>query len=132
MLAGLILIYLSGIFLIDISNILNTNYLILNTIGGYLLFSVSTTMFSSKKDLESMKVALPLTILIFTSFYVVGIKVQLENNLTANITAFFKTLNYYLLLSVIIDFLIFVIMHLKLMLMQKIFKVRAVEERSSK
>lgn len=125
--SGLAIIYILGKFFFpDLSSILNTKYLILNTSFCYLLFSISATMFSSKKDLESMKVALPLTILLFTSFYVVGIKVKLENNLIAKITEFITRLNYYLLFSSIIDFLILITVHLKLLLVEKIFKVRAV------
>ncbi len=94
----------------------------LTIIGYYLFFVVSTTMFSSKKDMESLKIALPITLLIILTFYLIGLRISLTLNLIVGTEKFLKELNSYLLISTLINFLVFLILVINLKLWQKILK----------
>lgn len=122
-LIGLVLIYLIGrIFFLNLSNILNTKYLILNTVGAYLFFVISTTMFSSKKDMESLKIALPIALLIILSLYFIGLRISLTANLIVRIESILKELNGYLLIVTAVNFVIFLFLAANLKLWQKILR----------
>lgn len=84
----------------------------LNLFFGYLIFTISSTMFSSKKDLIDLVYLIPLTILITGILYVFDIKLDwlLDNSDTAiAFRQIFKTINLYLLFSLLINLLIIIV-----------------------
>lgn len=129
---GLALIYIVGkIFFPDslISNLLNTKYLIPNTLGIYLLFATSITMFSSSKDLETLWIAGPITFLLLASLYLTGLRISPEETLIRKIALFLTDLNYYLLITAIVNYLLFIFLSLSLFLWQKILGRKVYHER---
>jgi len=92
---------LSAIFIYHIFP--NTN-LWLNILFGYLIFSISSNMFSSSKDLEGIVLLVPLIILAFIIFYVFDIRLNLYsfNNLLGKI-------NYYLIFVLVINLFFFLV-----------------------
>ena len=119
---GLALIFVTG--KIFFPNIQPTTYNLqpIAFLGFYLLFVVSTTMFSSKKDMESLKIALPIALLIILTFYLIGLRISLTLTLIVGTEKFLKELNGYLLISAVVNFLVFLILILNLKLWQKILK----------
>lgn len=114
MLIGLVTIYLIGkLFFPNVT-------IILNTLGLYLLFATSITMFSSSKDLETLWIAGPITFLLVVSLYFVGVRIFLEEALIRKIDLFLTDLNYYLLITAIVNYLFFIFLSLSLFLWQKI------------
>lgn len=108
-LIGLMLIYLIGNFFLpardELFNYLFQidNLLFLFSIF-YILFSISSTMFSSKKDLESLLYVGPVVLLVLGALYLTGVRVVFEEPLVGKITAVLSVLNFYLLLTAIIDY----------------------------
>lgn len=126
-LIGLFLIYiLCKLFIPDFSYLITHNSQpttsIMSFVICYLLFVISITMFSSKKDLQGLIISLPIVVLIFGGLYFAGVRVFLENNLLWKIEAFMSNLNFYLLLTVIIDLSIFLLLSGNLFLWQKILR----------
>lgn len=123
MIVGLIIIYVIGNYLLpSFSQLLSFQFSVLSIISLYLLFAMSVTMFSSRKDLESLIIAGPIIFLIGLSLYLFGIRIVFEESLVAKITQILSSLNYYLLISLVLDYLIFVFLTLCVSLLQKIFK----------
>lgn len=78
----------------------------INVLLGYVVFAVSSTMFSSKQDLVDFAFIIPLTIIIIGLIYVFNLKVDfIFNNklILKGITGFFKDINFYLLFSLIVN-----------------------------
>ncbi len=110
---GLIIIYLIGnLFLSNVQQPIINNQTLLLFIIFYFLFSVSSTMFSSKKDLESFWVAIPLVFLFFLSFYLIGVRIFLDTTLVTKLNGVITNLNYYLLVTLIIAYSIFFLLSL--------------------
>ena len=120
---GLITIYVIGIiFFSDINSalILNSEFLIRNSFFYYLLFVVSVTMFSSKKDLESLLVAGPLTFFFILVLYLVGIRFFLEGKALDIINSIITKLNSYLLISAIICLSVSILLNLLHLIISKL------------
>ncbi len=128
MIAGLAIIYAIGNFLLSPDSqfsVFNFQFSIINNLpitilGLYLLFATSSTMFSSRRDLESFVIAGPIVALLGVSFYLIGIRIVFEEALILKITGILSKLNYYLLLSAVIDFLIFVLASFNLLFLERI------------
>lgn len=113
---GLTLIYLIGKYLLPSFNIylFNPNlksFFFLFAIF-YLLFTVSSTMFSSRKDLESAVYTLPVIFLFFLSLQTIGVRIFFEEKLIRVIEKFLYDLNIYLVVSLVINLIIHFILHL--------------------
>ncbi|PIP62576.1 hypothetical protein COS31_03425 [Candidatus Roizmanbacteria bacterium CG02_land_8_20_14_3_00_36_15] len=81
----------------------------LNILFGYIVFTVSSTMFSSKKDLVDLAFIIPLIIVIIGLIYIFDIRVDLifKNKLfIERLVNFFKDINFYLLFSLAINILL--------------------------
>lgn len=107
MIIGLILIYMIGNLLP--SNLQNISFILLFVLC-YMFFVISTTMFSSRKDLESLIIVAPITFLIIASLYKVGVRIFLDEVLIEKITSLVTQLNFYLGISLIINFVVFAIL----------------------
>ena len=122
LISGLIIIYLVGHYLLPNNFSWASINPLLLFITGYLLFVVTTTMFSSKKDLESLIIAGPITLLIFIAFYFLGVRVFFSEALSEKIGLVFGNLNFYLGFASGVNLIIFTLLHLKLIFWQKILK----------
>lgn len=81
-----------------------------NILFIYLIFTISSTMFSSKQDLKDLIFVIPLIVIIMLTIYVFNIKINdvlVKKNFINNLTIFAKTVNFYLLLSLLINFFLF-------------------------
>lgn len=113
---GILLIYVIG-------KIFFSSYIQpITFIGIYLLFIVSATMFSSNKDMESLKIALPVTCLIILSLYFIGLRISLTANLIVRIGSILKELNGYLLIAAAVNFVVLVFLVSNLKLWEKILR----------
>ncbi|HJZ23441.1 hypothetical protein A3H80_01475 [Candidatus Roizmanbacteria bacterium RIFCSPLOWO2_02_FULL_37_19] len=83
----------------------------INVLSLYLLFSVSSSMFSSKKDLEGTIIIVPLIILIFS--ILVGFNIDITRIFLSETTLeIMRRLNMYLLIATGGNSLIYVILRL--------------------
>ncbi len=84
----------------------------LNAFFLYLIFTVSSTMFSSQKDLQDLIFAVPLVIIMGGIVYVFNFRIEVIFNnkiIVDNLIVFLKTINFYLLISLVINiFLVFI------------------------
>jgi hypothetical protein len=102
------------------------SHLPMNLFSYYLIFVVSSTMFSSKKDLEDLLYLIPLTLIIAAIFYVFNVSpIPFLDQLTSNKTLikFIDTINHYLFVSLMINLLIFGILRLMRLLIKNFFKI---------
>ncbi|KKP86402.1 MAG: hypothetical protein UR89_C0024G0011 [Candidatus Roizmanbacteria bacterium GW2011_GWA2_35_8] len=67
-----------SISLIFYYNIFPTDNFFLNLLLSYLIFSISSNMFSSKRDLNDLFLAIPVFIAILLIFYLLGMKIDLS------------------------------------------------------
>lgn len=70
----------------------------------YLLFVVSNTMFSSKKDLEAVLFPLTLIAIITGALWLGGFKISLSARLFSILVDFFKNLNLGLGITILVNF----------------------------
>lgn len=124
MIIGLVIIYMIGKLLLSSFSITTITYHLAprTLLGYYVLFATSATMFSSRKDLESLVIAGPIVFLIGLSLYLVGVRIVFEESLIKKITDILSSQNCYLLIATILDYLIFVFLTLGISLLRKIFK----------
>lgn len=123
MIIGLTLVYLIGhLFIPSFSQPTTYNLQLTTILGFYLFFVISNTMFSSKKDLESAIIAIPLVFLIFSALYLVGIRLFLSEELVARLEKTLSSLNMHLLEVTILNSLISLFLLLNVSLARKILK----------
>jgi len=82
-----------------------------NIIFGYIVFAVSSTMFSSKQDLVDFVLIIPVIIIIVGVIYVFNINLDFifNNKLIINgFFEFFQNINFYLLFSAITNFILII------------------------
>lgn len=84
---------------------------------GYLLFSVSANMFSSKQDLIDLIYMIPICLIAGAIFYITNIKISVEipSLWLQNIANLLQTVNIYITISIVI--------HVAMILVFKSFKV---------
>ena len=133
MISGLAIIYFTGIFffpslqLTTLSILLiTTNHQLTTILFFYLLFILSVTMFSSRKDLENLLIAGPITVLIFASLYLIGVRISFAQTLTGKVGEILTTLNSYLLAAITIDAIILLFLFAIIFLCQKILRRKIV------
>lgn len=88
----------------------------------YLLLAISVTMFSSKKDMQPLKIALPIAALVMLGLYYIGIRMLFTADLVTWIDQIIKNLNYSLLLTAILNTIFFACIFLIFVGLQKILK----------
>lgn len=104
---GIPLVYLIGkAFLVDQAISFAIPKYASYAIALYLLFVISISMFSSKKDLEALLISGPIALLVGTALYIIGIRISLENMVLSRITTGVTELNVALVAAVLIDFCI--------------------------
>lgn len=84
--------------------------ILLKIIFYYLVFAISSNMFSSKKDLEDLALIIPIIVLVFIIFYILGLKINIifENKTFTNgFNAIMNKANYYFFLVLIVQITLF-------------------------
>lgn len=85
--------------------------ILLNILLIYVIFAISSTMFSSKQDLVDLIYILPLFLIIGALIYIFDLRFDwILNNplIRENLMNFFKQINFYLLFSIIINVIMIV------------------------
>ena len=93
-------------FIVATNSLYPTNSLGLNILFGYLIFTISSTMFSSKKDIVDLIYIIPLAIILIVAGYYWKLDLLSflrEDFVLKLITKFFENVNFYLLFSLIIN-----------------------------
>ena len=101
------IIFAMLIFFIVATNALYpTNSLGLNILFGYLIFTISSTMFSSKKDIVDLIYVIPLAIILIgvTIYFGINDSALFKSDFITKLTInFFEKVNFYLFFSLIIN-----------------------------
>ena len=99
---------------LSILNIFPNKNLLMNILFIYLIFTVSTMMFSSQADLIELINIIPLIILILLIIYIFNLRVDyfIANNnwIKEGIIKSLSYINYYLLFSLIINLIIIILL----------------------
>ncbi len=121
---GIILIYITGRLFFTNFQLPAFNFQLI--FGIYLLFIVSITMFSSKKDIESLIISGPIIILVFISLYVVGVRIFLDESLFRKLDFLLSDINRFLFIATFSDYLILILLTLNNTLIEKILRRKIV------
>lgn len=106
-------------FVISYFSLYPTNNVLLNVLFGYLIFTISSTMFSSKKDIVDLIYIIPLAIITVGALFLFDINILfLFENESINkvIFNFFDRVNYYLFFSLVINLVLLTVLKLTLFL----------------
>lgn len=106
-LAGFLFFWWMSVF-----KIFPSQNIILNLFFGYIVFAVSSTMFSSKQDLIDLIYILPLSIIIIGIVYIFDIRFDfiLKNEISIKfLLSSIKSINFYLLLSLTINLFLIIL-----------------------
>lgn len=93
-------------FIIATNSLYPTSSFGLNILFGYLIFTISSTMFSSKKDIVDLIYVIPLAIILIGVIIYFGINVLdlFKSDFITKLTiSFFEKVNFYLFFSLIIN-----------------------------
>lgn len=93
-------------FIIATNSLYPTSSFGLNILFGYLIFTISSTMFSSKKDIVDLIYVIPLAIILVGVIIYLGINVLdvFKSDFITKLTiSFFEKVNFYLFFSLIIN-----------------------------
>lgn len=91
-------------------NIFPTDNILINILGAYILFSVSSSMFSSKKDMQGTLIFIP--IIILTVSLLIGFRVDVIGLLhSPTVIDFLTRINIYFVYGSLINAILFVLSH---------------------
>jgi len=94
----------------------------LNILFGYIVFAVSSTMFSSKQDLIEFVLIVPVIIIIIGIIYIFHIRLDIILNnklLKEGFIGFFQDINFYLLFSLIANTILIIFFKIFRILLHK-------------
>lgn len=97
---------LAFFWFVDFAKLFPSSQLIVNAVMVYLIFTVSSTMFSSKQDLIDVVYLIPLVTIFIGAMYVFNIRVSLifgREEFLFLIHAFIQHVNLYLFFSIMIN-----------------------------
>lgn len=122
MVVGLMIIYIVGNLFLP--QIYDFKFLISNF---YILFTLSISMFSSRKDLEMARFLIPVILLVVFVLYLNGITLTFSTDILNRLNFFFSELNFYLLVTLGLDTAIFLFLSLAVKLLENLFKIKLVK-----
>lgn len=103
------------LFCLNYFNIFPSSSIGLNIFFGYLIFVITSTMFSSKQDLVDLGYVIPLIFIIISFFYIFNLRLEINPNIINNIlnftSQFLKPINFQLLLSLIINLILILLFY---------------------
>lgn len=73
--------------------------LIMNVIFGYLVFTVSANMFSSKQDLVDLIYVIPIGLIVAAIVYITGIKIDFPVKAIEYVANLLNSVNFYITMS---------------------------------
>jgi hypothetical protein len=93
-------------YVLAFQNVLDSPNLLIKILSIYAIFVLSSTMFSSKKDLADLIFVLPVVVIIPVVLYLINFDfsmIYLSENVKKGLLTFITRINYYLLISVLIN-----------------------------
>lgn len=105
-------------FLLAEFNLFPNSDWFLNLLFGYLVFAISSTMFSSKQDLKELGKLIPLIIVVVGLFYVFDVKVETLEFLNLS-PLFLQTINLYLVVSILVNVLFIILSRFVMIILRK-------------
>ena len=115
-------VFLSDFFLTGYFSFNSTRDYFLLSVICYLLFVVTSSMFSSKKDLETIVIAFPVTLLVILMLNYIGVRIFFEASFLEKTAQILTELNGYLIVCSAIDLFILIFFQINISLWQKILK----------
>lgn len=109
-------------FTISAYSLYPTTNMGLNILFGYLIFAISSTMFSSKKDIVDLIYIVPLAIIIIGAVYLFDLNIfSLIKSESINkiIFGFFEKVNFYLFFSLVINIVLLGILKVTVFLLKR-------------
>lgn len=107
-----ILVGLLVFYLVDFSKLFPNSNLYINIVITYLIFTISSTMFSSKQDLVDLIFIIPLGIIVVGLIYIFNIRLDLifkNQYLISGFEGFAKKTNSFLLISLTINIFLIIL-----------------------
>lgn len=103
------------LFCLNYFNLFPSNSIGINIFFGYLIFVITSTMFSSKQDLVDLGYVIPLIFIIISFFYIFNLRLEINPNIINNIlnftSQFLKPINFQLILSLIINLILILLFY---------------------
>jgi hypothetical protein len=90
-------------------------------VGIYLVFELTTTLFSSRRDLDSAIIVIPILLILALGLYFAGVRISLEATLLESFSIFISKVNTMLILGLIVQGIVYLV----LSLFTKFFLVRS-------
>ena len=113
MFAGIACVWLAGIFLIgDVSMLLKSENFIFKIMGFIALFQITSGMFSSKRDLKSFVMVLPILLLLLLAGHLSGLSIEANQRFIDSVSSYLAKLNIYLSIAAAIDLLVYLFLSL--------------------
>ena len=109
-------------FTISTYSLYPTNNVGLNILFGYIIFAISSTMFSSKKDIVDLIYIVPLVIIITGAIYLFDLNIfSLFKSESINkiIFVFFEKVNFYLFFSLVINIVLLGVLKVAVFLLKR-------------
>ncbi len=120
--SGLALIFVIGKLLSFSFPSITYNLQPVTFVGLYLLFVITSSMFSSRKDLETMVIALPVTLVVIFMLNYIGLRILFDPGLIEKTAKILTELNGYLLICGAVDLFVLIFFQINISLWQKILK----------
>ena len=111
--AGLTILYLFG-------TMISRSQPILLFVICYMLFVISSTMFTSRSDLRSVIIVAPVVLLLALAVYFAGVRISVTRNLSETLWEIIQRLNFSLAVSAAIDAAILLLLRGLIFCTQKI------------
>ena len=105
MFVGLVVVYLIGVFLIG-------DWGWRTIIGIAALFQTTSSMFSSKRDLKSFVIVLPILLLLLLAGHLSGLSIEANQRFIDSVSSYLAKLNIYLSIAAAIDLLVYLCLSL--------------------
>lgn len=103
------------LFCLNYFDIFPSSFIGLNIIFGYLIFVITSTMFSSKQDLVDLIYIIPFITMIIFIFYIFNLRLEINLNIInviLNFTSqFLKSINFQLAFSLIINLILILLFY---------------------
>lgn len=99
---------LLAFFLLAYFKLFPSENIFLNVLIGYLVFTISSSMFSSKQDLVDLLYLIPFFIIIAGMIYVFNVKIEFaiqNKEALAKLASAFSKINFFLFISLVINVL---------------------------
>lgn len=124
MIIGLMIIYLLGELIFNFHPPAGGSNFPLLIASSYLLIAISLSMFSSKKDMEVAIFVVPIIFLLILALYINGLTVSFSSTLNQKVVEYITRLNTYLGITFVLNLIIFILLKILVVILQKVLRAR--------